>query len=559
VRALHRPSLTSPLALAVYIALAVFYLGVPIAGHPGRDVIGYLVDPQIFIWSVGWWPHAILHGENPIVTHAIWAPEGVNLAWITSVPGLALLAAPVTLLGGPVLSYNLLAIAMPALAAWTAFLLCRYVTHSFVPSLVGGYLFGFSPYLFGQTEGHMHLTSVFLIPLVALVILRYVHGLYTGRQLAVRLGILLAFQIGFSTEVTLTLTTAVVVALVAAFLAVPSARARIRSLVVPLIGGYAIAGVLASPLLAYALLHFEHGSISPPEGYPADLLNLVVPTRLTWIGWHWTHRVSDAFAGNDSENGAYLGLPVVVIALWFAWLYRRRAGARFLVLALLLGIVAELGTSLHVRGHDYQVWLPWKELAPLPAFNNVLPVRLSVFVGLAAAVAVAWWTASTRVPLLARVVLPAAAVAAVVPSLWNDVWHQQPPRAAFFTDRTYRACLQPDDRLLFLPFPVWGDSMLWQAESGYDFQMADGFVSPKPPTLPDPDGARMLLNNQPGSDWRPLVQLARDLGVTMIVVEGGHGSTWQSFLAPLTKPTEIGGVYLFSLRPGGRSACTAGA
>ena len=164
---------TGLLALASYLVLAFVFLGAPIAAYPERRLVGQRIDVQIFVWSLGWWPHAILHGENPFVTHAIWAANGVNLTWTTSIPGLALLAAPITFLAGPILAYNVLAVAMPALAAWTAFLLCRRLTRSFWPSLAGGYLFGFSPYLFGQSEGHMHETSEFLIPLVALVIVRY--------------------------------------------------------------------------------------------------------------------------------------------------------------------------------------------------------------------------------------------------------------------------------------------------------------------------------------------------------------------------------------------------
>jgi hypothetical protein len=522
-----------------------------------RDLVGYSFDPQIFVWSLGWWPHAILHGENPIVTHAIWAPEGRNLAWATTVPTLSLAAAPVTLVAGPTLAYNLLAVAMPALSALTAFVLCRYVTRSFLPSLLGGYLFGFSSYMFAHSVGHMNLTAVFLVPLVALVLLRFVHGSLTGRGLALRLGVLLALQIGISTEVTLTLTLAIVFALLVAAAAVPAARRRIRASLVPLAGAYGVAGVLTSPFLAYALLDFEPNSINPPGEYPADLLNVVVPARLTWIGWGWTQRISGAFLGNISENGAYLGLPCLAIIAWFAWLYRKRASARFLLIALLVGVVAELGISLHIRGRS-SIGLPWSPLSHVPPFNNVLPVRLSMFVALAAAVAVAWWAASSRVPRAARVVLPLATVATIFPALWNGVWHEHPARAAFFSTNLYRACLQPNDRLLFLPFQYWGSSMLWQAEAGYDFQMADGFISPKPPKLPDRQGAFLLLNNLQRGSWKPLIRLAHDLGVTMIVVEGGHGDNWRNFLAPVTKPTDIGGVSLYSLRPGGRSPCTAG-
>ena len=74
------------------------------------------------------------------------------------------------------------------MTAWTAFLLCRYLTRSLWASLVGGYLFGFSSYMIGQIEGHLHMTTVFLLPLIALVVIRYVrHGL-DGLNLAIRLG-----------------------------------------------------------------------------------------------------------------------------------------------------------------------------------------------------------------------------------------------------------------------------------------------------------------------------------------------------------------------------------
>src|SRR5262249_23306046 len=151
---------------AAYLGVSLLYFGIPVAAHPGRDWIGTGEDPQIFVWSLAWWPHAILHGENPIVTHAVWPPVWLNLAWVSSIPGLALLLAPVTLLAAPVAAYNVASILMPALAAFTAFVLCRHVTHAFWPSLAAGYVFGFSSYMLGQLEGHLHMSSVFLLPLV---------------------------------------------------------------------------------------------------------------------------------------------------------------------------------------------------------------------------------------------------------------------------------------------------------------------------------------------------------------------------------------------------------
>jgi hypothetical protein len=547
------------LALAAYLGLSVLFLGIPVAGHPGRDLIGYDVDPEIFVWSIAWWPHAILHWENPIVSHVIWSPVGVNLAWASSIPGLALLVAPVTLIAGPAFSYNLLAVALPALAAWTAFLLCRYVTRSFWASLAGGYVFGFSPYMFGQTEGHMHMTSVFLVPLVALVLLRFVDGSFSARRTAVLLGVLIAFQLSFSTEVTMTLTVAIAFALVVAFAVVPVVRVRLRALLRPLLGGYALAALLTAPLLYYALAHFEHNSINSPSGFPADLLNLVVPTRLTWAGWHWTDAVSARFPGNDSENGAYLGPPSLAIVVWFAWRRRRFAWARFLVALFAVGVLAELGTALYVHGHRYGP-LPWRVVSGLPAFNNVLPVRFSMYVALAAGVMLAAWASSCVAPLALRIALPLLAIGAILPSFWNSVWHAHPIRPAFFTEKLYRTCLDRGENVLMLPLPFWSHSMLWQAESGFYFRMADGYISPPIPRgLPEPIFFGYLENtNMPGNDWRPFVRIAHEQGATMILTDDNHGTTWTDVLAPITKPAEIGGVFLYSLQPNGRSACTAG-
>src|SRR5579863_4087652 len=128
-------------AALVYLAISLCYFGLPVLSRFGRDFIGSGTDPQIFIWSLGWWPHAIAAGTNPVVTHVLWTPAGSDLAWTTAVPGLALLLAT---LAGPVAAYNVAALLLPAAAAFAAFLLCRHLTGAFWPSLAGGYIFGFS-------------------------------------------------------------------------------------------------------------------------------------------------------------------------------------------------------------------------------------------------------------------------------------------------------------------------------------------------------------------------------------------------------------------------------
>jgi hypothetical protein len=68
-------------------------------------------------------------------------------------------------------------LAAPALAAWTAYLLCRHLVGSFLPALSGGFFFGFSPYLINEFgQGHPNLSLVFLVPLAAYLVVRLLDG-----------------------------------------------------------------------------------------------------------------------------------------------------------------------------------------------------------------------------------------------------------------------------------------------------------------------------------------------------------------------------------------------
>jgi hypothetical protein len=187
-------------------------------------------------------------------------------------------------------------------------------------------------------------------------------------------------------------------------------------------------------------------------------------------------------------------------------------------------------------------------------------VRFSMYVALAAGVMLAAWASSRVAPLALRIALPLLAIGAILPSFWNSVWHEHVIRPAFFTQGLYRKCLEPGQNVLMLPLPRWSNSMLWQAESDFRFRMADGYISPPIPRgLPEPIFFSYLENtNMPGSDWRPFVRIAHEQGATMILTDDNHGATWTDALAPITRPAEVGGVFLYSLAPNGRSACTAG-
>jgi hypothetical protein len=548
-------------AFGLYLIVAFAFLGTPVLAHPERDVVGGLfTDPQIFIWSFAWWPHAILHGTDPIFTHAIFAPDGFNLAWATSVPLLAVAFAPLTLLLGPVLAYNAASVLMPALAAWTAFLLCRRLTRSNWAALAGGYLFGFSTYVLAAELTHIFSAVVFLLPVAALLIVRFVQGELAGRGFALRMGFLLAAQMLLSTEILFTLTLALAAGLALALLLVPAARRRIVQMLLPLLAAYALAALLTAPYVYYVL-----GGGRPPSGaeaFTADVVNLIVPTMASLGGW-WARHLETLWAANDSERGTYLGVPLLVVVVLFAWQRRRSATGRFLVACFLLAVLCSFGSQLKVNGHVV-VELPWSHLAVRPLFRNLMPVRLIVFASLAAAVMTALFAASPRPARLLRVTLPALAVLALVPNLSWGAWSRTPEVPALFMTSLYKSCLGRNENVLLLPFGTRGDTMLWQVRSGFCFRIAGGYISPYPPrgyTLTEGIFRVATEEIPPDVTTGAVLQLVRLKHVTTIVLDATQESLWGPVLRPFAKPQRVGGTLIYRLRdaPPLRARCAAAA
>jgi hypothetical protein len=545
-------------ALAAYCLVSFLFFGLPIASHPERIVVGSDFDPETVIWCLAWWPHALLHGENPIVTHAVWAPTGYDLAWTTPIPVMALALAPLTALAGPVVSYNAMSILLPALSAWTAFLLCRYVTRRFWPSVAGGYVFGFSTYTLGQEQGHPNLVAVFVVPLVALVVLRYLDGELGRRRLALYLGLLLAAQAGITTEILATLTLAFAISWALAFWLVPTRRERLRSLLVPTAAGYGIAALLASPLLYYVLTDFNSGALGPTAEFVTDPVNLVVPTVITAVGGAAATGISVHFPPNILEQTSYLGLPLLAIVALFFLRRRRDPSGRFLLVGFGLAIFAAFGSWLHVYGTRI-VPLPWVAVAHLPVFNNIYTVRLMLYAFLAGAVIVALWAASGARRWL-RIALPVLAAISLAPSLGHHHWDAKLAVPAFIADRDYKRCLARGENVIAIPYAYMGNSILWQALSGFWFHLAGGSLGDQPQPFGGTVVVRLTHDDVRQGDADTVLQFARQRDVGAILVDPSDPYPWSSVLAELGKPTAVGGLLLYRVGRDGvsPSACPPG-
>ena len=464
-------------------------------------------------------------------------------------------------------SFDVAAVLIPGVSAWTGFLLCRRLVGELWPSLVGGYLFGFSSYELGHVLGQPQLTAVFVLPLVALVLFQALEGELGGKGLVLRLGLLLALQILLSLEIALTLTISLVLALAIALLVAPARRRCLLELLVPIVEGYALAAVLTAPVIYYALTDLRVAGFQPPQVYTADLLNLAVPTHLELFGAGWAASVARHFPGNTSEEGSFVGIPLLLVLALYARQWWQSAGGRFLLVALAVATYLSLGPELTIGGHGLiplptllghdTLTIPGLGKKFLPLFDNILPVRFALYAGLVVAVTVALWMRSYAGPRLVRMLLPALGVLLLVPNPGAGVWATKVAVPAFFTDAAYRSCLAPGDIVLPEPVGIGGQAMLWQVEAGFRFRMAGGRIQTSPPSaFLHPSGiAQISVGYLPVKGESQLFETyIRTKDVTSVIVDPRQRSIWAPFLNRIATPKTVGGVLLYRV---GKTAGTS--
>jgi hypothetical protein len=471
-----------------YLAVAILFFGIPVLPHMTTRYIGLagprlgpgVADPGFYMWSFAWWPHALTHGINPFFTHAVWAPVGFNIAWTTSVPGAALAAWPITALFGPVASYNAWMLLAPALAAWSAFLLCRHVTKAFWPSVAGGFLFGFSSYELAQMTTHLDLSLVFVVPLVIYLVLKRLDGEISVRRFVALFTLALVAQFSFFLEVFFSMTVfGAIVLLVALALADPDTRARLRQATKHIGVAYLAAGVIVSPYLYYAVVHGLPPSFPAwPTRYSSDLLNFVWPTRVAAVnGGAGFQAIARHFRAGLGEEGAYFGLLLVVVGAFALRQWRTLAG-KLLTITFLIVSILSLGPRLHLDG-TAKIPLPWGAVSRLPLADNALPARFVLYAWLAVALMVAIWLSTGPKGRWTgtRWAVVSLSAALLFPNLSVPLWRSSDHVPSFISTGTYRSYIAPGQNVLVIPAGSRGFSMLWQAKTNFAFSMSGGYVS----------------------------------------------------------------------------------
>ncbi len=378
---------------------AQLFIGV--AGFDGRDSfqhVWYQWWMKETLLELGVWPNQISH---------LYYPQGASHPVLALHPFVPLFFLPITLLSGPLVSYNVAFLATFVLSGLTGYLLCRYLTGNVWAGIIGGLIFAFHPNRFGHAAaGHLLLTTNYLLPLYALSLLILLrrpsmkmavwHGIVTGL-----LALAQPTHIGYGII-------PIFLVIVIAELFIPNIGsgqknsplwgARGAWLLISLVLALLIFFPFAWPTLAES----QQGNLDylTPDNlteHATDLLAFVLPSPfnpiLSSLGLvpAFGETIIDGFRDLE-EQLAYPGLiafGLMGVAVWQRW----REARRWLILALGSALLS-LGPLLKIAGEVTPIWLPYQALLQLPFFSwSRTPGRLNMTVMLGVAVLAAFGAA----------------------------------------------------------------------------------------------------------------------------------------------------------------------
>lgn len=535
----------------------MLFYGCGVLAHPSTYYIGVGQDPAGYIWSLVWWPYALSHHLNPFISRVIWEPIGFNLAWAASIPAAGFAFWPITRWFGPIVSFNILMILTPAIVAWSAFLLCQHVSRAFYPSLVGGYLFGFSPYILGHMlAGHVNLALIFGVALCPYLVLRGVTWAVSLLRLSLLLATVLTLQFLISTEIVALITFFGAATLTIAYVVYPAdQRAHLLKIVPYLIIAYLIFSFAVAPYLYYALSWGIPEQVHPIEKCSADFLGYFIPWPMLQFGGERFAAVTANLTPHMwySEKGTYISPPMLLILGLYIYRHGRSPQGKLLIISSVLMVACSFGPTLHIADRSVMRF-PWYWIARIPALNQALPIRFAIFFFLNLSIIGSIVFADPRLWKSIRVSLAALSIILLLPGrhYFTDIPHRV-DTPSFFSREILETYVKPSQTLLIFPFGAKGTSMLWQASTDMYFRMVGGYISSYVPA----DYRRwavvdMMLLDEPGPDFTDqLIPFLAYYHVDGIVIAPKAQLKWREPIERLgIVPTEVGGVLFYPIKPG---------
>jgi hypothetical protein len=585
-----RPWVITTSVAVVYLALSVLA-----NGHAWTHGIAHTIqtsggnDVPEEIWFLAQTPWVLLHGHNPLVNDWLNAPAGVNLMDNTTMPLLGIVGFPITLLFGPIATYNVLIDLAIFSSALSFFAMARRFVTWWPAAFVGGLLYGFSPFTAATANAHLFLVFQAVPPLIILLVDRFLRSPSASPWWAgLAVGLCFVAEFYVSTEAFASLVVMTVLALVVATVFVLRAHPTFDRRRLAHMGACAVVvialGVGYGAWVAVAGSQHITGTAQPATviaGESVDPYGLVVPT----INQHFTlghAALGDSFVairdtnGNivvesPLENGSYVGLPLLLGLVLAAVLLRRTRTALFCTVMGALALVLSLGPHLHVDGHRTDIPLPFIALAHLPLLGSSEAARWLTYFWLFAALLLALLLdavvrtvagtprAGRRAGAAAGGVLAVVLLLPLVPAWPYSAGAADVP--AWFTHGA--RTLPPESDAVIYPLATSADdaAMLWQAMADLDFRMPGGFA-----VIPGPTGANTFAGQSsplqaalaaceagaggttpslPPAGVRAQLRRWRTRTVAVVPTAAGAACATTLFTGALGPPERVGGVLLW--------------
>ena len=355
------------------------------------------------VWFLAQTPWILLHAHNPLVNNWLNAPGGIDLMDNTTMPLLGILGFPITLLFGPIATFNVLLDLAIFASAMSFFAMARRFVRWWPAAFIGGLAYGFSPFTAATANGHLFLLFQAVPPLLILFVDRFFRSdkaspVWSG----VAVGLCFVAQFYISTEVfaSLLVMTAIGVVIGVGWVVwkhVPLDRRRTvtfagcAAVIVALGIGYGAWLAVAGP---------QHitGPAQPASaiaGVTVDPLGLIVPT----IDQHFTFghaQLGDSLTAlrtpqwkivfdSPIENGSYVGVPLLIALVVGAIVLRRKRLALFCAAMGGIALILSFGSHLHYDGHRTGIPLPFFLIAHLPLLDSSVASRWITYFWLFAA------------------------------------------------------------------------------------------------------------------------------------------------------------------------------
>ncbi|HEY8534541.1 MAG TPA: hypothetical protein VIL44_11860 [Micromonospora sp.] len=570
------------LAAVASYGLLAFWVTARVWWHLDHGLADNRMDQAFFEWMLAHGAHVVTDFAYPFVSKQMNVPDGVNMMANTSVLGISIPLAPVTLIFGPHIAFNVfLTGALIATATSWYVVLSRCLIRNRTAAWLGGLFCGFAPSMVSHANAHPNIVAQFLVPVIVWRVLRLREP---GRWL--RNGLLLAAAIIWQAFINLEILLLVAVG-IGLFLGVylllrPEARRDVPTV----LAGLGVAAVASGIVLAYPLyiLFFGpqayHGLPHDIRRYGADLASFVAFSRESLAG---TPAAAAPLAQNPTEENAFFGWPLVVLVAAIVLWLRRSAEVIALAVVGLVFAAFSLGPEILFRGQETGIPFVWRLMVNMPVLHSVVPTRwameIAPVVGLL--LAIAWTRVSElagRHRDLSRGIRAAAATGfamALVPIAPTPLPSVKlPTTPEFITAGMWKQYVGEGQSVCTLPLPSlsYSDPLRWSAMTRLEMAIPRGyFLGPRrdprrphdrtasfsPPARPTATliGTIQRTGTAPPITPGMRVQARDDLrywrAAVVVLAPQKHDAVYRKTMTELTgiQPQWIGGAWVWDVRP----------